>query len=194
MKGTIRVISGLMKGKAIPFNFNKFKDAEITPQKVKGALFSIAGENLHGKTFVDLYSGSGQIGFEALSRNCSFVVFNEKERSRLEFIRSFIVQSGNSDRTLLLNLNAKAALKHISDRGIKADIVFLDPPYDKVKGAAGLYEPVLKDVLESEILNESSEVIVQHYSANELPEMCGDLHRTDVKKYGTTSLSIYHLM
>jgi len=182
-----------MKGKVIPFNVSKFSDAEITPQKVKGALFSIIGENLQGKTFIDLYSGSGQIGFEALSRNCSFVILNEKDRFRFNFIRDFIMQSGNSDRSLILNLNAKSALKYISERKVKADIVYLDPPYDKEKGSTGFYDPILKDLCGSEILHENSEIIVQHYSANELPESCGDLTKSAVKKYGSTSLSIYHL-
>jgi 16S rRNA (guanine966-N2)-methyltransferase len=192
VKGTIRIISGLMKGRVIPFNINKFKDAEITPQKVKGALFSILGESLHGKTFVDLYSGSGQIGYEALSRKCSLVVFNEQDRSRFEFIKSFITQSGSSDRTILWNSSAKSALKHLAERGVKADIVFLDPPYEKEKGATGFYNPILKDIQKSGILKENSEVIIQHYSASELSGSCGDLKKIDVKKYGTTTLSIYH--
>jgi len=182
-----------MKGKVIPFSFNKFKDAEITPQKVKGALFSIIGENLDGKTFVDLYSGSGQIGFEALSRECQLAVFNEKDRFRFEFIRNFITSCGFEERSLVLNLNAKSALKQLSDRGVRAEIVFVDPPYDKDKGATGLYDPIINDVSKSGILKEGSEVIIQHYSANELPDNCGDLIKTDVKKYGTSSLSIYRL-
>ncbi len=180
-----------MKGRAIPFNMNKFKDAEITSQKVKGALFSIIGENLQDKIFVDLFSGSGQIGIEALSRKCSMAVFNEKERARFEFIKDFVVQSGNSERALVLNLNAKSALKFIFDRGIKADFIFLDPPYDKETGGAALYDPILMDVIKSGILKESSEVVIQHFSGNELSESCGDLKRSDVKKYGSTSLSIY---
>ena len=191
MKGTIRIISGSMKGKSIPFNMSKFNNAEITPQKVKGALFSIIGENLQGKTFIDLYSGSGQIGFEALSRKCDLAVFNEKERSRFEFIRNFIIECGNSEQSLVLNFNANSALKYLSDRGVKADIVFVDPPYDKEKGETDLYDPILGEIVKSGILKDSSEIIIQHYSANRLPDSAGDLKKTDVKKYGTTSLSIY---
>lgn len=193
MKGTIRIIAGLMKGKVIPFNSGKFNDAEITPQKVKGALFSILGENLYGKTFVDLYSGSGQIGFEALSRNCSLAVLNEKDKPRFEFIKNFVIQNGNSDRSVVLNLNANSALRYLSDRGVKADIVFLDPPYDKGKGVTGFYDPILDGLIKSAIIKDNSEIIIQHFSANELSESCGNLKKTDTKKYGTTSLSIYHL-
>ncbi len=192
MKGTVRIISGLMKGRVIPFNVSKFNDAEITPQKVKGALFSILGEYLQGKTFIDLYSGSGQIGIEALSRECSIVVFNEKERSRYEFIRKFITQSDYSERAIVLNLSAMSALANLLEKDIKADIVFLDPPYKKETGASGFYDSILTDIVGSGILKEESEVIVQHYSDNVLPEFCSNLKKNDVKKYGSTSLSIYH--
>ena len=193
MKGTVRIISGSMKGKVIPFNGTKFNDAEITPQKVKGAIFSILGENLQGKTFIDLYSGSGQIGLEALSRQCSLAVLNEKDRLRFGFIKNFIEQSGNSERSILLNMNAKSALNYLSGRGVRADIVFLDPPYDKEKGSTGFYDPLLKDICTSGILNEDPVIIIQHFSAGSLPEQCGDLKKTGVRKYGSTSLSIYHL-
>lgn len=194
MKGTVRIISGLLKGRIIPFNLNRLSDAEITPQKVKGALFSIIGEHLSGKTFVDLYSGSGQVGFEALSRNCSLAVLNEKDRARFEFIRSFTAQVGYGDRALLLNLNAKSALGILSERGVKADVVFLDPPYVKEKCAPGIYDSILHDIAESGILHENSEIVLQHFSANVLPESCGGLKKTDVRKYGSTSLSMYHLI
>jgi len=193
VKGTVRIIAGLMKGKVIPFNSGKFNNAEITPQKVKGALFSIVGENLRGKTFVDLFAGSGQIGIEALSRDCSLAVFNEKDRPRFEFIKNFIIQSGNSDRSVVLNLDAKAALKYLSGRGIRADIVFLDPPYNREKGATCSYDPIMDDINKSGIITENTEIIIQHFSANELPELCGNFRKTGIKKYGSTSLSIYYL-
>lgn len=194
MKGTIRIISGLMKGRVIPFNSARFNNAEITPQKVKGALFSIIGENLSGKTFVDLYSGSGQIGFEALSRKCSLVIFNEKDKLRFEFIKNFISQSGTGDRTLALNLNADTALKRIADRGVRADVIFLDPPYEKEKGATDFYDRILEDISQSGILHGGSDVVVQHFSANELPEVIRGLGKTGVRKYGSTSLSLYRLI
>lgn len=181
-----------MRGRVIPFSFSKFAGAEITPQKVKGAVFSIIGENLHGRTFIDLYAGSGQMGIEALSRESSLVVFNEKERQRFSFIKEFIEKNGCSDRTILLNLNAKQALKVMSERGVKVDIIFLDPPYIKVKGEADIYLDILTAIESSGILHDDSVVLVQHYTAGELPDLCGSIKRSALKRYGTTSLSIYN--
>ena len=62
----IRVIAGKFRGKIIPFDNSKFDEADITPQRVKGAVFSILGEDLHGLIFLDMFAGSGQMGFEAI--------------------------------------------------------------------------------------------------------------------------------
>ena len=191
MKGTVRVISGFLKGRVIPFHISKSHNADITPQKVKGALFSLLGERLTGKTFIDLYSGSGQIGIEALSRDCGLVIFNEKDKRRLDLIRDFLTLVYNGDSVILLNLNASTALKYLSCKGICADIIYLDPPYQKEKGQNNFYISVLEQVSLSGILNEASQVIVQHFTPNELPVSCNNLLKKEVKKYGATSLSIY---
>ncbi len=191
MKGTIRIISGQMRGRVIPFSFSKFADAEITPQKVKGAVFSIIGENLSGKTFIDLYAGSGQMAIEALSRGSSFAVINEMDRKRFVFISDFIDKSGCRDKTILLNMNAKSALVILSERGVKGDIIFLDPPYIKGKGEVDAYPEILSELERSAILHDESVILVQHFTASELPDVCGLLKRIALKRYGTTSLSVY---
>ena len=191
MKGTIRIISGLMKGRIIPFNTGRFNSADITPQKVKGAIFSIIGEDLQGKTFVDLFSGSGQIGIEALSRGCSLAVLNEKDRFRYEFIKDFLSKNRVFDGIMLLNMDARSAIRHLSAKGVRADFVFLDPPYTKESRIANSYNQIISYITSSDILHEDSEMIVQHFSANELPETCSGFVKKSVKRYGSTSLSIY---
>jgi len=191
VKGTIRIIAGLMKGRVIHFNTGRFNNADITPQKVKGAIFSIIGEDLQGKTFIDLFSGSGQIGIEALSRGCSLVVLNEKDRFRFEFIKDFLAKNKLLDRAILLSLDAKSAVKHISAKGVRADFVFIDPPYSKKEGIADTYSKIISYIVGSDVLHEDSLLIAQHFSANELPQICHGLEKRPVKRYGSTSLSIY---
>ena len=188
MKGTIRIISGLMKGRVIPFNTGRFNNADITPQKVKGAIFSIIGEDLQGKTFVDLFSGSGQIGIEALSRGASLVLFNERDRFRFEFIKDFLTKNRLLDRVILLNIDAKSAVKHI---GVRADFIFIDPPYNKDNGKTDIYNRMISHITESDLLHEDSIIIVQHWGENELPAACCGLAKMSVKRYGSTALSIY---
>lgn len=191
MKGTVRIIAGTLRGKVIPFLNSRYGDADITPQKVKGALFSMLGEHLDGKVFIDLFSGSGQMGIEALSRGADSVIFNEAERSRYIFIRDFISTINTGQKAITLNMKADNALKYIAGRGIRADIIFIDPPYEKVKGDARSYSGIIEMLAEADVLKSDGVIVVQHFSSNILPDKCSIYTRTSMKKYGTTSLSVY---
>jgi 16S rRNA (guanine(966)-N(2))-methyltransferase RsmD len=193
LKGTVKIISGNMRGRIIPFDNKKFSDADITPQKVKGALFSILGEELHGRVFVDLFSGSGQMGLEALSRWCERAVFVEKDPHRFRFIRKTVENTGNSSRAILYNTDYVSALNKISGSGIRADIIFADPPYVKSSAENREYGIILEKIYESGILNESGVAAIQHFTENTLPESAAGFTRKSLKKYGTTSVSFYRL-
>jgi 16S rRNA (guanine966-N2)-methyltransferase len=180
-----------MKGKVIPFKNSRFGDADITPQKVKGAVFSILGERLDGLVFIDLYSGSGQIGIEALSRGCDLVIFNEFDRQRYSFIREFLDKCCCSEQYILLNMKAGSAMKNLTERNISADIIFLDPPYDKKKADSELYRMLLESLSLPGIAGINSVVIIQHFNKNILPDKAGRFTKRFTRGYGSTSLSVY---
>ena len=188
---SIRINAGSLKGRVIPFDTGKFRDADITPQKVKGAIFSIIGEWLHGRGFLDLFSGSGQIGFEALSRGADPVVMNDADRSRCAFIKSCSSTLGLPTAPIILNLDAEGALGLLRDRGISFDAVFIDPPYQKEKGRVGRYREIIEKIIETGVLSEDGIIIVQHFSGNILDETVGFLRLRSTRTYGTTSLSVY---
>ncbi len=193
MKSTVKIIAGNMRGRTIPFDNKKFSQADITSQKVKGALFSMLGEELHGKVFLDLFSGSGQMGLEALSRWCEKAIFIEKDIERFRFIRKEVELTGNLERSILYNLDYAAALNKVSKSGIKADLVFADPPYVKYTTEADVYKIILEKIYNSKILKDDSTIAIQHFSKNTLPESAAGFTRKALKKYGTTSISIYTL-
>ena len=187
----IRIMAGDLKGRVIPFENRRFDDADITPQKVKGAIFSMAGEWLHGRPFLDLYAGSGQIGLEALSRGASPVVFNEPDPARCRFIRSCIESFGPLPSARVLNLAAEKALAFLHGEGAVFDFIFLDPPYNKDKGADGTYGDIIETIGSLGLLSPGGEIIVQHYSGNTLDVAAGRLSVKSVKRYGKTTLTVY---
>jgi len=194
VKGTVRIIAGSLRGKVIPFMNSRYGDADITPQRVKGALFSMLGEHMTGKVFIDLFSGSGQVGFEALSRGADSVIFNEIDRSRYTFIRDFINAVNAGQKAVLLNMKAYDAINYIAGRGITADIMFIDPPYEKVKSEAFIYSSIIEMIAEAGTLKNDGVIVIQHFSSNILPDKCSVFRRTSIKKYGTTSLSVYTMI
>ncbi len=187
---TMRVIGGSFKGRIIPFE-KKLKGAEATSQRLKKALFSILGEDLTGKNFLDLYSGTGQIGLEALSRGAKLVVFNDSDRNRYQFAKDIVHAWELSDRTLHYNIVAERCVKLCSERGMVFDVIFCDPPFEKIADVPVVYSSMLDIISKSSIIHQDSVICVQHYHTNIMPESAGRLIKKETRKYGTNSLSIY---
>ncbi len=188
---TIRVIAGEFRGRNIPYSLQRFGSGDITPQKVKGALFSILGEDLSGKSFLDLFGGSGQIGVEALSRGADSVVFVEADRRRVSFIKEIVDVLEVSDRCRIMPVKAERALKILSEGGEKFDVIFCDPPYEKVKGVAKSYKKLLEGIDESNLPAGDGVIAIQHFGSNILPQSAGSFILYDSRQYGATSLSFY---
>ncbi len=192
--GGIRITAGALKGRVIPFDNRKFDNADITPQKVKGALFSMIGEWLHGRGFLDLFAGSGQIGIEALSRGAHPVVFNENDNKRHHFIKSYIDGLGLEKPPLVLNLPADRALALLGSGGHVFEYVFLDPPYVKAKEGISCHRELLGGIAASGILPETGEIIIQHFSGNTMSEEIDPYRLKGTKIYGKTALSVYGIL
>jgi 16S rRNA (guanine(966)-N(2))-methyltransferase RsmD len=188
----MRVITGRLKGRTIPFNVRRYGDASVTPDMIKEALFSVLGVDLSGRSFLDLFACSGQVGLEALSRGCSTVVFNEKERRRYEFIRGLLEEWGeNGEGVIVLNFPASRCLRLMHSRGMLFDWVFLDPPYEKVRGAPPVYRAVLAEIDRYGLLAPGGRAVVQHYVHNVMDETAGSLYLLDHRVYGTNALAFY---
>jgi 16S rRNA (guanine966-N2)-methyltransferase len=187
----VRVIAGDLKGRIIHFDNRAFDNADITPQKVKGALFSMIGEWLHGAGFLDLYAGSGQIGIEALSRGADPVVFNDTDIRRCRFISSSLDEFGVAARPQVLNLTDRKALEFLGGRKALFRYIFLDPPYEKTRGEAGIYDEIIGLIGDAGVLADGGEIIIQHFSRNILRETIGAFSIVSSRVYGRTTLSVY---
>ncbi len=189
----MRVIGGKLKKRLIPFQNKKFGYADVTPQKIKGALFSIIGEDFSNQSFLDLYACSGQIGIEAISRGAQLVVMNEIDKSRFDFIKSLVGTWNLEEKTIVLNLHSYQCLRYLSSRGYLFDCIFIDPPYIKTRGEAGLYSEIFTALENNLSLKGDGTVIVQHFSENSLKDAYGKFILTDKKKYGNNSLSLFRM-
>ena len=91
------------------------------------ALFSILGEFNDNTSFLDLFSGTGRIGLEALKRGAGKVIFVESVKSRADEIKKNL---RNKENNIVLSLEVRRALTWLSKRGMKFDFIFADPPYN----------------------------------------------------------------
>jgi 16S rRNA (guanine966-N2)-methyltransferase len=127
-----------------------------TSDKIKETLFNILMPYIYSDTvFLDLYSGSGGIGIEALSRGAKRAVFVENNRAALECIRDNVKRTGFADSAEIINTDVLTALHRLEGRG-HFDIVFMDPPYEM-----GYERAVFEYLASSGIVDEESLIIAE---------------------------------
>ena len=188
----MRVIAGKARGTRL----GALKGASIRPtlDRVKESFFNKVGQNLDGVVFLDLFAGTGSIGIEALSRGAKKVVFVENNHRAQNLIYSNLERChfgpdgiGSEEKDwVLLKSSALHALTILQERGVRFDIVYVDPPF-----ADGLYEGCLQALARSDLLTESSLVVAEHHHKNALEERYDKLVRQSERKLGDSCLSYY---
>lgn len=186
----MRIIAGEFRSRRL--QAPRGLDTRPTSDRLRETLFNVLGPRIQGARFADLYSGSGAVGIEALSRGAAFVWFAEKASPALTAMRanlSALKIKGNyalEDRGVarLLQSLEKAARAD-------ADIVFLDPPYE----AAEDYRVTLDTLARhsAAILAPGALVIAEHSRKQPLPDVCHPLSRTRLLEQGDAALSFYQL-
>ena len=123
----IRVISGIYKGRRLKL----VPSVSVRPMqdKVKGALFNILGDRIKGAVCLDGFAGTGSIGLEALSRGAERCVFVDEFYPSVKTIRQNVAACGADERSVVLHREFNRAVIDLAKKGVRFDVVFLDPPY-----------------------------------------------------------------
>lgn len=120
----MRIIGGAWRSRLIAFP--QRPGLRPTPDRVRETLFNWLGQELTGRTCLDLFAGSGALGFEALSRGAARVVMVESDRRALEALRANAARLGAANN---LEVAAADALQFLRSDRRAFDLIFLDPPY-----------------------------------------------------------------
>ena len=160
------------------------KGIRPTQDKVRKALFDILGD-IQGLSFLELFSGSGAVGFEAVSRGVTDLTLVEYNPSCLMAIRKNI-ESLKPKACDLYPKEAGDAIESFRKNKKKFDIIFLDPPYHK-----DMSKKILQMLGAYDILAPNGFVVVQHFKKEQLPKESGKLTLIKEARYGDTLLSFY---
>ena len=180
----MRIISGEYGGRVL----KSPPDSRTRPtsDRLRETIFNIIAPQIEGARFLDLCSGSGAIGIEAVSRGASHVTFFDRSRKACALIEENLDRLGvPEDQTEVLALSAENFTGRKHDQGW--DIAFFDPPYETDYGVV-LFE---FGTPESNLLNEGGMLIAEHHNKNTLPDAIGELRRWRILKQGGTNLSFY---
>jgi 16S rRNA (guanine966-N2)-methyltransferase len=180
----VRVIAGTAKGrllKAVPGTGTR-----PTTDKVKEAIFSIIGPYFDGGLGLDLFAGTGGLGIEALSRGMDRIIFIDMEKTSIQVIEENLSALGFKEQAEVYRNEAQRALKVLAKRGLKFDLIFLDPPY-RMKNA----DEILLQMQQMEMLQDQAVVLVEHESGHAYVDEIGHFQVRKRTTYGETAITIY---
>jgi len=161
-----------------------------TSDRLRETLFNVLAPRILGASFLDLYSGSGAVGIEALSRGAARIVFVERVEPALAALRENLARLGLREGARVHAGSVSAFLRRgRPESSPRFDLVFLDPPYD----AAPEYETSLGLLggASSSLLAPGALVVAEHRRKEPLEEGYGELRRTRLLQQGDAALSFY---
>ncbi len=178
----MRITGGSRKG----FVLESPKGRDIRPSSdhIRQVIFNIIGHDLSKKKVLDLFSGTGILGIEALSRGAEQVCFVDNSSNALKLVIKNLQITGfkNKAHVVKRDLTKKNSFRL---KG-KFDIVFIDPPYDK-----SLLKKTLEIMPVNMLLQDNAIIIGRSSKRESLPSYVNQMRLLDMREYGDTRLWIY---
>jgi len=122
-KGSVRIVGGEYRSRRL--RVASRPGLRPTPDRVRETLFNWLGQDLAGRACLDLFAGSGALGFEAASRGAGRVVMVERDQAGIDTLR----QNRSALGALQVEILASDALEYLKRAAARFDVVFLDPPF-----------------------------------------------------------------
>ena len=126
----MRIIAG--KAKHLLLISPMGSQTRLTTDRIKETLFNMLSFYVEDSRFLDLFSGSGGIGIEALSRGAKQAVFVEQNKKAVACIKENLTHTHLSDKAVVMSKDVMTALRILEDKKQAFDYIFMDPPYGKL--------------------------------------------------------------
>lgn len=184
MKGNIinmRIISGKARGTKLYTSDGTA--TRPTLDRVKESLFNIIQNDIEDSTVLDLFSGSGAIGLEFLSRGAKRAVLCDSSKDAIKIIKQNVQKTHFEEKVEVYNMEFTKLVERLQNQ--KFDIIYIDPPY-----ATDFIKISLEKIIEYELVNENTKIIVETDDEtrilNQIEKM--DVEITDKRKYGRATI------
>lgn len=179
----MRIISGSARGTKLETLSGD--NTRPTLDRVKESLFSIIQNKIPDAHVLDLFSGSGALGLESLSRGAKLAILCDNNIEAINIINKNIEKTKLKDKAVVIKNNYIKCLEKIKDENIKFDLVFLDPPY-KTNFALD----ALKRILELDLITNEGLIIIEtdeeEKEIKSIEQM--NINIYDIRKYGRVKL------
>ncbi len=177
----MRITGGKLKGRNI-----KCPDGIIRPamDRMRESIFAILAD-LSGKSWLDLFSGSGIIAIEAVSRGASYVELCEKDKIKIKTVLEN-VSITEKELGIKINCHFMACELFIKRCKNKFDYIFFDPPFPYK-----FHEQLIAEAGKRQLLNQDGIILVHRPEEHFMPEQIENLKRIDQRVYGRSIVDFY---
>lgn len=182
----MRIIAGEAKGRKILSPPDGNNTTRPTLDRVKESIFNIIQNYVYDSIVVDVFSGTGSLGLEAVSRGAKECYLFDKSPTTFAMLKENVVSLKFEDRCKCMNVDAYEGLNELGNKGIKFDLIFIDPPYCKEM------IPKAIEIIDDLKMLKNDGVIVSKIDTKEhIFEGKGNIHIVDSRKYGNTTVCMY---
>jgi len=187
---TKKIISGKYKGKLLRL------PSKVTTRSSKTivleSFFNTLQFEIMDANFVEVFSGSGSIGLEALSRGAKKIYFMEKDRDALKTLKDNIAQTNPNDCEVFGGdsfSNINTVVKQLKKNGEDA-YFYIDPPFSIRDGMEDIYDKTIALIasLPQDVVRL---IIIEHMTGLEIPDIIGSFEKIKSKKFGNTTLTYF---
>ncbi len=187
-KLTKKIISGRFKGKTL--NLPSKTTTRSSKSIVLESFFNTLQFDIIDSTFVEVFSGSGSIGLEALSRGAKEIIFMEKDRDALKTLKANISLTDPSSCEIFGGdsfTNINAVVQTLKKKNEDA-YFYIDPPFSIREGMEDIYDKMMNliSLLPEEVVKL---IIIEHMTGLEIPSVLGNYTIKKSKKFGNTTLT-----
>lgn len=179
----MRIIAGSARGAT--FDAPQGRDTRPTLDRVRENVFNILQMKVREARVLDLFSGSGAMAFEAISRGAASAVLVDVDRAANQIERRNADKLRMQDRCRILHCDWQQAVRQLTAQNEKFDLVFLDPPY-----AMHDMNPVMNAL--RPLLHDESVILLEH-EAKTFPATPDGFYLYDSRKYGVAGVSFFRL-
>lgn len=149
----MRVIAGTAR--SMPLKTIEGLETRPTQDRIKETLFNVIQKDVPGGRFLDLFSGSGAIGIESLSRGGAYAVLVENNKAAVECIKYNLKFTKLEENAFVMECDAITAINRLSKKGV-FDVVHMDPPYNH-----DYEKQVLMALADSDIIDEYTLIVIE---------------------------------
>lgn len=180
----MRIIAGEYKGRKLKSLDGQ--NTRPTSDKIKGAIFNSIGPYFEDEVVLDLFSGSGNLAIEAVSRGAKKAICVEQHPTAVKIIKENIELTKEREKFQVLKMKAEKALKIFSEERQTFDLIFIDPPYAQQK----IVEQI-EEMMQNDLINDWGKIVCETDRSAGLPDNIDGLVLRKRQIYGGTEIVIY---